>query len=57
MSIFLDRWSIRSSWLVELGERYRVQMNLKFVIYEFFIIVFEDPEEYLIDIVENGTDP
>ena len=25
--IVLDVWSTRSSWLVELGERYRVQIN------------------------------
>ena len=37
MSIALDRWSNRSSWLVELGERYRVQMNFEVLDMETFI--------------------
>ena len=37
MSIVLDRWSNRSSWLVELGERYRVQMNFEVLGRETFI--------------------
>ena len=29
VSIVLDRWSNRSSWLIELGKRYRVQVNFE----------------------------
>ena len=36
-STVLDRWSNRSSWLVELGERYRVQMNFEVLGRETFI--------------------
>ena len=37
MSIVLDRWSNRSSLLVELGERFRVQMNFEVLGREIFI--------------------
>ena len=37
VSIVLDRWSNRSSWLVELGEQYRVQMNFQVLGREIFI--------------------
>ena len=35
MSIVLDRWSNRSSWLGELAEWYRVQMNFEVLGREF----------------------
>ena len=37
MSIVLDRWSNRSSWLAELGERYRVQLNFELLGREVFV--------------------
>ena len=37
VTIVLDRWSSRSSWLAELGKRYRVQMNFEVPSREIFI--------------------
>ena len=37
MLIVLDRWSNKSSWLVELGERYRVQIKYEVLGRQIFI--------------------